>query len=203
MTQYVRIEASTKNVVSGVGRPDPVDYSGVPDLRPLPHDGFVYYAWQGRLILSDGPTPTAVLKWDGAGPAWVEVAMLDDLKARKAAAIGQACGDAIVAGFPCNALGDGYTYPSKPNDQANLTGSVLRSFYLANGVDWRTPFWCADADGAWEFRPHTAAQIQQVGDCAMAARLHCMGINEQLQAQIIAAETPADLAEINWPSETP
>lgn len=121
-----------------------------------------------------------------------------DLKTRKSIDISQACADAITAGFPCDALGTGFIYPSKANDQANLTGSVLRSMYSTNGPDWRTPFWCADADGVWEFRLHTTAQIQHVGDCAVHARLTCMAKNEQLQSQIATAERPEALAEINW-----
>jgi hypothetical protein len=51
----------------------------------------------------------------------------------------------------------------------------------------------------WAYRMHTAAQIQQVGDDSIDANLAQRGINEQLQSQIIAAKTPADLADIYWP----
>ncbi|MDQ2821273.1 MAG: hypothetical protein M3Y65_12905, partial [Pseudomonadota bacterium] len=149
-------------------------------------------------ILARQPTPTSVLEWRDA-PMWIERGDMPAQRARKADAISTSCADAILVGFVCDALGAGYFYPAKPNDQANLTGSVLRSMYSSNDATWRTPFWCADAEGAWEFRPHTAAQIQHVGDCAVVARLKCMGINEQLQAQLAAATTAAEIAAIHWP----
>jgi hypothetical protein len=125
---------------------------------------------------------------------------IEALRTRKAVEMSQRCADTILAGFVSSALGSAYTYPAKLNDQANLTASVLASVLPSSGPDWSTPFWCADVDGKWEFRMHTAAQIQQVGVDAKVAILTCMTINEQLQAQIIAAETTADLAEITWPA---
>lgn len=198
MTQYAIRRISTQIIEGGIGRPDPEGFVGPIDTPPEYPDAFDLIPYQGRLPLEQQPTPTAVLQWVDDAPVWIELATLDELKARKSAVISQVCADAITAGFPCDTLGDGYTYPAKPNDQANLTGSVLRSMYSSNDADWRTPFWCADADGTWEFRPHTAAQIQHVGDCAVNARLACMAKNEQLQAWIIAAETLEVLNEINW-----
>jgi hypothetical protein len=124
---------------------------------------------------------------------------LDAKRARKAVEMSQSCADAILAGFDSSALGELYAYPAKPNDQTNLTASVLASLLPASGPDWVTPFWCADATGAWAFRAHTAAQIQQVGVDAKAAILNCMTINEQLRAQILVADA-AQLATIGWPA---
>lgn len=199
MTQYAVRNIATQIIESAVGRRDPEDFVGPLDAPPVLADGYEAIPFQGRIPLDDRPTPTAALEWTGAGPAWAERGDMASQREHKAAAISSCCADAILAGFGCDALGAGYFYPAKPNDQANLTGSVLRSMYSSNGPEWRTPFWCADPNGTWEFRLHTAAQIQHVGDCAVIARLNCMGINEKLQAQIAAAETPADLADINWP----
>jgi hypothetical protein len=185
-------------VILGVMWHDDPEDGPVLAIQAQPPEGVSLVRWTGDFERADYPE-TYVASFINGEIKWADGEDFSAQRARKATAIEQACGNAIVAGFPCDALGAGYFYPAKPNDQANLTGSVLRSFYLANGPDWRTPFWCADAEGVWKFRPHTAAQIQHVGDCAMAARLHCMGINERLQSQIIAAENPADLADINWP----
>lgn len=125
---------------------------------------------------------------------------LECARTRKVVEMSQSCADAILAGFVSSALGSAYTYPAKANDQANLLGSVLRSTYPNIAADWSTPFWCADTAGAWAFRMHTAAQIQQVGEDAMLARLTCMGTNEQLAGQIAAAETIEDVAAIVWPA---
>ncbi|MDQ2822231.1 MAG: DUF4376 domain-containing protein [Pseudomonadota bacterium] len=198
MTQYCIRRVSTQVIEGGVGRPDPEGFIGPIDEPPEYPDEFDLIPHQGNLPLGASPTPSAVLRWNGTAPEWVEEGALDTLRARKSAAISQACTDAITAGFPCDALGAGFTYPSRPNDQANLTGSVVRSFYPGNDADWRTPFWCADADDAWEFRLHTVAQIQHVGDCAVIARLSCMAKNEQMQGQVAAAETPEALDDIIW-----
>jgi len=197
-TQVIDYACRVSNVdPTFIGPVDP-DHPA-PTITPPCEPGCELIEYAGNANLCGQPTPTSVLEWDGAAPVWVERGDMPAQHAHKAAAILQACADAITAGFPCDALGADYFYPAKPNDQANLTGSVVRSMYPNIGPDWRTPFWCADGAGAWEFRLHTAAQIQRVGECAVVARLHCMGINERLQAQIIAAENPADLADINWP----
>ena len=125
---------------------------------------------------------------------------LESVRARKVIEMSQSCADAILAGFVSSALGEVYTYPAKSNDQANLTGSVVRSMYPNLAGGWTTPFWCADAAGIWEYRPHSATQIQEVGDDAIAARLACMGKNEALAAQIAAAATTEAVAAIVWPA---
>jgi len=179
----------------------PVDPDNpAPAVTPEWEPGTELIEWSGDFAqFKTAPSPTCALEWNGGpDPEWAERGDMPVQRARKAAAISSSCADSILAGFVSSALGDPHTYPAKPNDQANLTGSVVRSFYPNVGPDWRTPFWCVDAAGLWAYRLHTAAQIQQVGDDAIDARLGCMALNEQLQAQIAAAETPAQLADINW-----
>ena len=72
------------------------------------------------------------------------------------AMINAACEAAITAGFWSSALGIRHQYSSELNDQLNLTGAVLA------GLD--TLYACRDEAGVREFRPHTYAQIRQVGD---------------------------------------
>lgn len=180
-----------------IGPVDP-EHPG-PTITPQWEPGCELIEWAGDTNLSGGTTPTSVLEWSGSAPVWVERGNIAVQRAHKASAISSICADAILAGFVSSALGEQHTYPAKPSDQTNLTGSVVRSMYPSIGQDWRTPFWCADSAGIWEFRMHTAAQIQHVGNDAVTARLNCMNTNEALQAQIASANTPADLANINWP----
>ncbi len=58
---------------------------------------------------------------------------------------------------------------------------------------WATPFWCADANGNWNWVNHTATQIMQVGDDATAFVLAQQAQNAILQAQIaaVAPDNPA------------
>lgn len=114
------------------------------------------------------------------------------------AIIANACKSAIYAGFDSAALGTLHHYPSQDTDQTNLSASVLSS--LLPGVDstWLTPFWCRDTAGVWEFRMHTAAQIQQVGKDAKATILTAMAKNKALQDQIDAATTVAQVDAVRW-----
>ena len=126
----------------------------------------------------------------------VDQRTLDATRAAKVAEISQACATSIVAGFTSTALGAEHTYPAKATDQTNLAGSIIDSL-LAGAGEWVTPFWCADVDGAWDFRLHTAAQIQQVGRDGKAAILAAMGKNEAMRAQIMQSSI-AQIDEIHW-----
>lgn len=112
-------------------------------------------------------------------------------------ALTKACRQQIFSGFESSALGAAHTYPSKETDQANLQASVLASLFPGLPVDWTTPFWCCDAAGLWSLKPHTVAQIQQVGLDGKAAILSCIQRNEQLQQQVLAADF-VGLDQISW-----
>ena len=146
-----------------------------------------------------GPTETSVLHWSAdSGLYWVETASIDELRARRVEAMSAACEQQIVAGFTCSALGEDYLYPAKMKDQINLLGSIAEANMVEGDPDWRTQFWCADAVGAWEFRDHTVAQIQQVGKTGKAAILAAMGKNELLRRQIEVCSTAAQIEAITW-----
>lgn len=119
----------------------------------------------------------------------------------QAAQIGQnsaACQTAITAGFQSSALGDWHTYPAKVTDQQNLNASVVASLLPGIPATWVTPFWCEDENGSWAYVYHTAAQIQKVGQDAKGAILSNLTKNAQLQAQVMAATTVAEVQSINW-----
>lgn len=121
---------------------------------------------------------------------------IDATRAAKIAAMSEACASTILAGFTSAALGATHAYPAKQTDQANLAGSIIASLIAGPG-DWATPFWCADASGNWEFRMHTAAEIQQVGRDGKGAILAAMTRNEMLRAQI-EVSTIEEIDAIRW-----
>lgn len=123
---------------------------------------------------------------------------LADLKTAKNTEINAACQSAIYAGFESSALGSAHTYPAKNLDQQNLSASVLASLMPGLPTTWTTPFWCADAAGGWDFRVHTAAQIQRVGQDGKAAILAALAKNKTLADQVAAATTAAQVAAIAW-----
>ncbi|AQW31390.1 hypothetical protein B0B51_00390 [blood disease bacterium A2-HR MARDI] len=123
---------------------------------------------------------------------------LSQIKATQVSAISVACAAAITGGFQSSALGKAYTYPSQQTDQANLAANVLSSMYPNLPANWTTLQLCADSKGVWDYRPHIAAQIQQVGSDGKAAILACLTKNAQLQAQIKAAPDVATVQQIVW-----
>jgi hypothetical protein len=148
----------------------------------------------GQIVVKP-PRPNPWSQWDWATHTWG--LDLESARRDKAGAIESACKAAILSGFKSTALGPEHHYPAKMTDQQNLASSVLASL-LPIPADWLTPFWCADGSEVWEFRLHTAQQIQQVGQDAKLAVLAAMTRNEQLQAQISAATTLDELEDIIW-----
>lgn len=118
-------------------------------------------------------------------------------KNNKATELDEACSQTIVSGFMSNALGVAHNYPSKQQDQANLTASVTASLIPAIPSDWLTPFWC-EKDGVWAYRLHTKEQIQEVGmDCKSHIITH-LSHNAFLQEQLNAAVTLEEIDSIHW-----
>lgn len=102
----------------------------------------------------------------------------------------------ITAGFISNALGTDHTYPSNAEYQLNTIGAAQA------GGDRR--FLCADSNGDWQRRLHTAAQLQQVCSDG-AARM--TAIFDAMDVIVAAIETAADQAALDaidittgWPA---
>ena len=126
-------------------------------------------------------------------PASVPVEQLPQAQALKLIQLNQTCQNLILGGFVSSALGSTYTYPSKDTDQQNLAASVLASILPGVTPGWTTPFWCADANGNWAFRNHTATQIQQVGIDAKNAILSLQNRNIVAQAAVNAAQSVTEV----------
>ena len=133
---------------------------------------------------------------------------LAELQANQVAAISMACQSQIVGGFSSSALGSDHTYPSGAIDQANMNANVVSSLLPNLPANWTTQQVCANSNGVWAYRAHTAAQIRQVGDDGKAAILACLLKNDSLRSQINAiadpnptnpsAQTIAAIAAITW-----
>jgi len=112
--------------------------------------------------------------------------------------VDQSCKDAIVAGFSSAALGMVCNYPSKPEDQTNLIAAVTASQSAALPADWVVLFLCSDSNGLWDYRLHTAAQIQQVLADGVAQRIAYSQKIARLVAEINQAESPLEVQTIVW-----
>lgn len=138
-----------------------------------------------------------IARWAAAAPP-VRVRTLDDIRADKIAELSTACANQIYSGFASSALGMTHDYPALDKDQANLAASVLASLVPGLPADWTTRFWCKDAAGVWEFRPHTVAQIQRAGLDGKAAIEAALQKNAVLAAQVTAAADEAAVGAITW-----
>lgn len=125
--------------------------------------------------------------------------LIDAARQAKVIELTQICGAKIVGGFSSSALGDVHHYPSDMKDQINLMGSVTDSIMPELPADWQTPFWCRDGDGAWAWKMHNAAQIQQVGRDGKAHVVNCQTTLATLNAKISAAKSVASVNSITWP----
>lgn len=141
----------------------------------------------------------------GVDHAWVDGAWqslppnLDALRAARVQGLRADCAADIVGGFSSSALGAAHQYPSAQTDQINLMGSVTASLLPDLAPEWETPFWCADGAGMWAFRPHSAAQIQQVGADGKAHVVAAQATLDGLVTHLATAATPEDIAAIVWP----
>lgn len=113
--------------------------------------------------------------------------------ARQISAINSACESAITAGFPSSALGTLHHYASQFDDQLNLTGVILRGF--------DTLYACRDEQGLKEYRPHTFAQVRQVGDDFTLYKLQLLQKALQLKQLLDLALEQGDvdaLEAVTW-----
>ena len=146
------------------------------------------------MAIPEKPTPHH--RWDWESYSWQED--LSVAKKAKATEISKACRDLILSGFDSDALGAPYHYPAKELDQQNLLACVTDSLYPDLPANWTTKFWCVDSAGVWEFRPHTAVQIQQVGCEGKAIIMAAMDKNEQLQTQVALSNSIEAINQIIW-----
>ena len=195
-------DSVTGRIVRSVSCPDSmVDIQSGPSEQSVEQVGGVapdtHYFLAGAFH-EFGVQPSDHHVWDWATHAWViSDTALSDAKAAQSNLINMACRAEIYAGFDSSALGSLHHYPAKAQDQSNLVASVTDSLLPSNPADWTTPFWCESA-GAWDYVPHTAAQIQQAGADGKSAILSALGKNEMLQRQIQAATTIEQVQGVVW-----
>lgn len=113
----------------------------------------------------------------------------------KVAELNDACAAAIVAGFESDALGETYSYPSKIEDQLNLTGVIQM---LSISPTTSTTFKCADRAGVWAKRPHTLEQLQKVGVTFALIKQTLIDAKDDLVEKAKAATTLNELAAVVW-----
>jgi hypothetical protein len=104
----------------------------------------------------------------------------------------------LAAGIDSSALGTSHIYPSNQTDQQNLQANVLSSLLPGLPITWTTDQLCADAEGVWLYRPHSASQIQQVGIDVKAKVLGLLTYAFEQRQAIHAATDVAGVEAILW-----
>lgn len=125
--------------------------------------------------------------------------LLRQVKATTTAALYRDGQGAMVGGYVSSALGTPHTYSSSLLDQQNMTVSVLSSLLPNLDPAWTTLHLCRDeADGIWNFTPHTAAQIQQAGSDGKVFITNLRIRLAQLVADVTAAQDIVTVRQIGW-----
>jgi len=117
---------------------------------------------------------------------------------RQLLAINLACEKQITSGFLSAALGAAFSYDSELQDQLNLTGAIQARADT-------TSYPCRNEQGIKEFRDHSIAQLQQVGDDFTLIKLRLLQKANLLKRELDAAFDALDIAAIDaviWKAET-
>lgn len=125
-------------------------------------------------------------------------AQLQTSKEKRIAILSTACRSAIKEGFHSEVLGQRHFYPSNETDQLNLASSLADSLLPGLDADWSTPFWCANQNGEWAMREHTAEQIQLLGREAKARIVSLMQRNAMLAEQVQQASGKDEVEQVEW-----
>jgi len=197
MPSFVVFDLVSESVQGLYQVSDPLELEAAVTAHTLPT--------QGSLVVPDGSilnTANLTVK-DGAVvtvvPA-VPAITLATAQATQSTLIKKEYATQISNGFPSSALGVSHLYPSTAEDQFNLTACIVASMIPAQAADWTTVFWCGDSatPPVWNYLPHTAAQIHQVGIDSMAYIMAAKMRQATRLGQIQAATTVDAVTAILW-----
>lgn len=196
MTQYVPVEESTGRVLylpplGFFGKPDPVGYDGPKSWQPFPHDGIVYRPWQGYISFSP-PNGTSAMLWSNAGPVWVDLGSVAQLKLRKRAEI---TADRIAADE------DHFMYQGKKikTGDKDMSDIAVTAGYVAL-FGRLSPKW----PGGWKAVDDTYVRIDTVDEFrTFYEAMYDAGItnfmwSQELKARLEMAATPEEVRLLKW-----
>lgn len=123
-----------------------------------------------------------------------------ELKARKIKKLRLACRDEIFSGYDSDALGAVHRYPLSDTDQANLQKTEVSAMKNADTPGWTGMVQCIDGNGVIAYRPHTAAQVDQVAAAIDAGKEASLTKFADLVAQVNdpTTDTEEKLDRIQW-----
>lgn len=93
------------------------------------------------------------------------IKIFENLKASKSVEFNNKCAEEIIAGFTSLATNKLLHYPSNEKDQLNLQNTIQQSLMMQLIKD-EYFLYCKNEFDIWDYVPHTAKELQQVGiDC--------------------------------------
>lgn len=123
---------------------------------------------------------------------------LSQVQTLQVSSISSACNATITSGVSSLALGSAHIYPTKSDDQRDLSASVLASVIPGNPANWTTQLWCIDLVGNWSFAYHSASQAQQVGE-DVKNQITAMRVkNAILINKVKSSNVISDIQSIIW-----
>lgn len=127
------------------------------------------------------------------------VISLENKKKRKIAELREACRVHIFAGFDSDALGVVHRYPAKQdNTNFDQTNIVAHQSSAINNPNKTYKIMCADENGVWERRKHTAQQTIEVGEALTTFKDEAIEKLDKLIKKVNRAKTENGLNKINW-----
>lgn len=184
MARYLVRRIPTQEVECICITQDPFDLEGPPYLTPYLQDDIELIAWEGALSFTP-ITPTAKLRWDGAGAVWVEEGKMQLLI------------DAAVA--RCYTDIDAVYAAAIGNRQAEYTDAEAdaRAFVAgAEATENVAGFARANPTGIEQSNLWSAEQIIARADAFRAAQVAMRTQRFDSQAAMRACLTPAALAHV-------
>lgn len=154
-----------------------------------------YYIKLGQVKVKPA-RPSEYFVWNSTDERWDFE--LNKMREAKSIATTRRCEIEIHLGYKSSALGSEHHYPANDKDQLNMIASVTDSYGPTNETTWKTLFWCKDVNEVWNYREHTAAQIQKAGSDGKTFITNQLGKNALLQYQISQATTKEELDLITW-----
>lgn len=168
------------------------------DSVPISYQDYSYLLAkqsEGLQIVFDSETKQPVAR---LAPGTSKPEQLQSLYRQKNSEINTACETAITGGFWSPALGAPHQYPSKLDDQLNLTSEILQGF--------DSPYGCRDEAGVKELRQHTAKQLRQVSEDFTTFKMELLQRANVLKQRLDHALAHGDLNAmevVTWESLQP
>jgi len=158
-------------------------------------EGVDYFYWQHAVSFDTAPSTTAVLRWDGVAPAWVEDDdSLDAARQRRWEQIKTARDAALAGGFQF----DGSPFDSDAVSIGRITGAAMLAMMAVAAGDAYSVTWVL-ADNAT--RTLGGVETMALGAAAGQHVQRTVDHGQALRELLDAAQSHEQIAAVAWSRE--